>query len=120
MRDLFTEVSLLWSSPSKAGGSKSDLNTLVYWQEGEEDVVEPTGSRVAEDWDRPHRGLKVLPFVAPSNNLHLLCLKDDSRWKQLIKTGSMCLLSFHYLTMDIYYVSYNSLSFSILLFNWSQ
>ena len=73
MRDLFTEVSLLWSSPSKAGGSKSDLNNLVYWQEGEEDVVEPTGSRVAEDWDRPHRGLKVLSFVAP------LCLKDDSR-----------------------------------------
>ena len=75
MRDLFTEVSLLWSSPSKAGGSKSDLNNLVYWQyywqQGEEDGVEPTSSRVAEDWDRPHRGLKVSSFVAPSNNVHL-------------------------------------------------
>ena len=38
----------------------------------------------------------------------------------LSKSGSMCLLSFHYLTMDTYYVSYNSWSFSFLLFNWSQ
>ena len=50
---------------------KSDLNNLVYWQEGEKGVIKPTSSRVAEDWDRPHRGLKVLSFIAPSKTMDI-------------------------------------------------
>ena len=73
---------------------KSGLNTLVYWQEGEKDVIKPTSSRVAEDWDRPHRGLKVLSFIALSNNGHLLCVTDDSRWKQIIKIRILAFFHF--------------------------